>query len=598
MTDLEPIHEPVREYRDDLKERFRRNAAETFEELFRQSGVDAEANRNTVAVIRVLEKAVAAIREHLGRMRFLRVFCWLIGILGILTAVFWLLPHISRDLPDLQIPPLAAGIGVIVAVAAFLLIFRQLNRKIAESDQTLSEKECALADKMAEAWAQMEPLNRLFQWDTVTGIIMRTCPLFTFDKFFSAARMTELCKQFLWQDPDSGDESVLFCHSGALNGNPFVIGDKLFFYWGEKTYHGTLEISWQEWETYTDSNGKQRRRLVTKHQTLHASVTRPFPEYARQKFILYGNGAAPDLNFSREPSGLSRLGDGVWGRFRMRSAIKSLHRKTNNMKTSFTIMANEAFDATFGALDRDNEHQFRLLFTPLAQQEMLHVLRDRKQGFGDDFSFRKSHMINTVIPGHLSSADITAAPHLFRHYDLASSREFFNEYCNEFFRNLFFGFAPLLAIPLYQQNEADHDIFKTPDAEEACSWEREAIANTYGDAPFRHSDSVTRNILKTEARHNRDGSTTVEVTAHGFRSEPRMEYVSVYGGDGHWHDVPVPWDEYLPVSRSSPLVLREMSSAQADAKPAADRAKPFSGWDVAAENILYRRSIASFIPKN
>jgi len=600
MSDHEPIHEPVKAYRDDLKERFRRNAEDVFEELFRKSGVDEAANAKTSAEIRVLQNAVASVRSRLGRLRWGRVSCWIIGLLGVLTGIVWLLPFISADFSDLRIPPWAAGVGVAAAAAAFWLIFGCLNRKIAESDQILTEKEKELADKLEEAFAQLEPLNRLFQWDTVTRIVMKTCPLFTFDKYFSEARMGELRSRFQWQDTGSDDDSVLFCHSGALNGDPFVIGDKLHFRWGEKTYHGSLTISWQEWETYTDSSGKSKKRLVTKHETLHASVTKPFPEYDRKKFIVYGNGAAPDLNFSREPSKLSRLGDGLLDRHRMQSAINNLKKMDNDMKTSFQIMSNEVFDATFGALDRDNEHQFRLLFTVLAQQEMLNVLRDQEQGYGDDFCFRKRRMINTVIPGHLDGADITAAPRLFRHYDLAASRKFFNEYCCEFFRSVYFGFAPLLAIPLYQQNEADHDIFKDPEASEACFWERESAANAYGEDTFRHPRSVTRNILKTAACRNDDGTKTVEVTAYGFRSEPRTDHVSVRGGDGNWHDVPVHWDEYLPVDRTSRMVLRETESSQggvAGPKTAKDGREWFPAWEVASGDILYRKSLASFIPR-
>ena len=83
-------------------------------------------------------------------------------------------------------------------------------------------------------------------------------------------------------------------------------------------------------------------------------------------------------------------------------------------------------------------------------------------------------------------------------------------------------------------------------------WEHEAIANYYGDKCFSHPASVTKNILKTQCVSRDDaGLGTVEVTAAGFRGEERVDHVSVSGGDGRFHAVPVPWTEYLPVQKKS-----------------------------------------------
>ena len=51
------------------------------------------------------------------------------------------------------------------------------------------------------------------------------------------------------------------------------------------------------------------------------------------------------------------------------------------------------------------------------------------------------------------------------------------------------------------------------------------------------------------------------MTACGYRGEDRLDYVSVFGGDGEWHEVPVEWVEYLPVERTSPMTVAEGRSA-------------------------------------
>lgn len=89
-----------------------------------------------------------------------------------------------------------------------------------------------------------------------------------------------------------------FAHSGVLNGNPFVVARTLHHWMGTKTYENSIEISWTEQER--DHNG--RWQTVTRRQTLHASVTEPFPEYADRTIVIYGNEAAPNLSFGRSPS--------------------------------------------------------------------------------------------------------------------------------------------------------------------------------------------------------------------------------------------------------------------------------------------------------
>jgi len=122
-------------------------------------------------------------------------------------------------------------------------------------------------------------------------------------------------------------------------------------------------------------------------------------------------------------------------------------------------MSNREFDALFAAGDRDHEIQFRMLFTPLAQQEMGKLLKDKEIGFSDNFTFMKSQKINTVEPKHLVGADISAAPEMFHTYDLAATRAAFNTYHNKLFRDFYFSFAPLLSIPLYPQHRTAEDIY-------------------------------------------------------------------------------------------------------------------------------------------
>ncbi len=587
-NDSGAIHEPLKQYVSHFRDRFRQISADFLADAVKRSQVDAALNVKTVARIKALKKKIEKAESVLGFLRFLKGLLIFLAAAGILTGLLYVLPMFWNDFPDFRIPQEYAAAGAAVTVLALLLIFCVLNKKIAVRAAALEQHKAELAETLAEAWLQMEPLNCLFRWDTVIKLVMQACPLLSFDPYFSVSRMDDLCRNYGWTAEDP-NRSVLFCRSGSIKKNPFVMAEALFFYWDTKIYHGHLEISWTETESYTDAEGHRRTRKVRRYQTLTASVEKPYPAYERNVFTVFGHDAAPDLCFSREPGELSGLEDGFWNRRKIKSAVKALRKRSKDLNNSFTIMANEEFDALFHAVNRNHEQQFRLLFTPLAQQEMLALLRDRKHGYGDDFKFVKQGKINIIPAKHLYGLNLSADPDLFRNYDLAEIKRVFTEFSNEYFRALYFAFAPLFAIPLYQQERSAYAGYGTE--ETSSPWEHESLANYYGQAAFAHPDSVTENILKTKETGS-GGVRKVTVTAHGFAGYPRTDYVSVYGGDGRWHDVPVHWTEYLHVSRETPLMVTEHAGDEEQEKVRTLMRK----YNLSSSDILSRKNMLSFLP--
>lgn len=540
---IDDIHEPLQLYRESFKDTHAANTAAFFEELVRRSGVDEAANQATVRELCHLEQQLAQATSSNSLWRLLRwtAIASFVGTLGYayLHRGWWLI----------------AAAGLIFALALV-----KLNQLISNASERIKRLEQQRDDKRGEAWQQMAQLNRLHDWDTVARLLQQTVPRIAFDPYFTQGRLQELQEAFQWSGNFNDGRSIVFAHSGELNGNPFVVAQTLDHWMGTKTYEGSLQITWTE--EVRGSDGKLHTE--TRHETLYASLEHPFPEFGHRTFIIYGNEAAPDLSFSRSPSKLSGLDEGLLNSWKKRRAIKKLESVSRDIDKSFTVMANREFDALFGATDRDHEVQFRLLFTPLAQQEMLKLLKDSSTGYGDDFAFIKQRMVNIVEPAHMRQTDISADPRLFQHYELTHARKFFNDYHNDFFRSLFFGIAPLLAIPLYQQHRSHADIYKDTHASRSCFWEHEAIANFYGEQRFQHPECVTRSILKTRAQVRADGQQTVQVTASGYRSEERLTYVDVMGGDGHMHQVPVHWAEYFDVDRDSTMLVREQARPGVD----------------------------------
>jgi len=579
---IDDVHEPLDQYAAHFKTAHVNNTSDFFEDLVRQSGVDETANRETVHALRELEKRAAGAGTSNKWWRILRgatIAAAVLAALYVLSRYTW---------PWLTVP-----------VLVFAPAIHLLNRVINDSNAHLERLREACTAQRAVAWGQMAPLNRLYDWDIVARLMQATVPRIAFDPYFSNGRMDELRDGFGWSGNLGDAHSVAFSHSGVLNGNPFILARTLSHWMGSKTYRGSLNISWTE--QVRNAQGKWETR--TRHETLHASIERPFPEYENRTFIIYGNEAAPDLVFSRTPSKLSKLEDGLFDKWRKNRAIKKLEAKSRDVGEgkTFTVMANREFDALFDATDRNHEVQFRLLFTPLAQQEMLKLLKDNEAGYGDTFVFEKTQMINVVEPAHMRPTDISGDPANFHAYELAQARMFFNGYHNDFFRSFYFGIAPLLAIPLYQQHRPHADIYRGSHADKPCFWEHEAIANYHGEAAFRHPDCVTRSILKTTMQHEADGSQQVRVSASGYRKVGRIHHVTVRGGDGRSHSVPIHWDEYFEVSNSAAMLVKQTSSsahAAADDATASDHAAlppTFVQRGIDARDAVLRRSIMSAV---
>lgn len=573
---MDDVYEPLELYRASLKENHSRNVSDFFESLLRESGVDETVNAKLVEQIRELEKFIAEADSSNGWWKILRIVV-VIAAAGCLYM--GLTNHLSW---------LVGSAGLAAA------IFVNVNPRIKAVDERLRELNEQRAEKETLAWNQMEPLNRLYSWNIFAKLVQQTVPRIELDPFFTHGRLTNLRKSFGWSEKFNDPRSVVFAHSGLINGNPFILAQTVNHWIGSKTYHGSLRISWTE--RVRDSNG--RWNTVTRHQTLHASVEKPFPEYADESTLIYGNQAAPDLSFSREPSSLSKLDEGLISNWRKGRAIKKLEAKSRKLSEggNFTVMANREFDALFAATDRDHEVQFRLLFTPLAQQEMVKLLKDKDVGYGDDFAFQKAKMINIVEPSHLTGIDISADPQNFRFYELAHARTYFNEYHNELFKAFFFSFAPVLTIPLYQQHRPSEDIYAGILQEPSCYWEHEAIANYMGENNFEHPECITRNVLKTATKQASDGAQVVQVTAHGFRGLDRVDYVSVRGGDGRNHRVAVEWVEYIPVKRTSELLVCDPPSSETPVSApegASAWQAHFAERGILPHNAVIRRSIVS-----
>ena len=112
-------------------------------------------------------------------------------------------------------------------------------------------------------------------------------------------------------------------------------------------------------------------------------------------------------------------------------------------------MGNLEFDALFNALDRDNEVEFRVLFTPIAQKNMIELLKNEE--FGDDFSFIKHLKLNIIDNKKDWVLNIFRSHYRDFSYDII--KEKFFKLNTEYFDNFYRLFLPIFTIPVYHQHK-------------------------------------------------------------------------------------------------------------------------------------------------
>ncbi len=578
---VQDIYDPLTEYINVFRDRFRQVAGETFAHLAKEAKVDVEANRATCRQLYATEEALSSVSSRKGWWTALCVLLWI----GIGVGAVWAIATSQDASASVETwIYVAVGCGIVAALLLLLLLVHPKMKKLGEKRDELQKTASGLKE---EAWKQMEPLNRLYDWDVLTRMMVQTVPRLQFDPYFTTQRLADLKQVYGWDDAFNAKRSVIYSHSGLINGNPFVICRTRKMEMGSKTYTGYKTIYWTTRERGADG----KMHSVRHSQTLMATVTAPYPEYFEKTRLIYGNTAAPDLIFYRKKSGLADSENSISFKMKRRSLRKKARDLSNG---DFAMMTNEEFETIFDTSNRNNNQQFALLFTPLAQESMLKLLRDHEAGYGDDFDFDKDRMINTIIPDHLQSLDLDMNPSQYRNFDYDRAEKDFYETNASYFRAIYFALAPLLCVPMYQQIRSQKDIYGHDMQMHSAFWEHESLANFWGEDHFKHPSCVTHCILKTKQSGAGGDRSIVTVYAHGYRSEQRLTYVSVWGGDGRNHRVPVYWDEYLSVTGSGSIRMTEDNSRATDTATTQTQRLSHIYSILSQENLsLYRRHIAS-----
>jgi len=535
--------EPLKYYETEGKAKHEENVKAFLDGLIARSGLNVEENRATVKKYYTEKGTADKLSKKARRLKFLRVLLIITAIAGGLTAL--LTTGAYAESVGLGLGLTLGGIGLLVLSLA--LIFSKINPTLKQLNEIINTHLAKANEHYAAAEAQMAPLNALFdERDTVT-LLETTLPEINFEDTFSKEQEELFRKHYDFMDMVSDECSVTNLMSGSFQGNPFLFCRCLLHEMKTMTYHGSLVITWTE--TYRDSDGKTRTRRRT--QTLHASVTKPKPYYHHNTYLCYGNQAAPDLSFSRKPQVTAKMDEDDIEK-KVRKGEKKLKKQAAKALTkggNFQEMANTEFEVLFGANNRNNEVQFRLMYTPLAQNNTVDLITS-KTGYGDDFYFMKQQRFNMITTNHAQGWKMDTSPANYYSFDIDEAARRFTEFNNEYFKSVFFDFAPLLSVPAYLEEPCQS--LNKPDEYDANYpyYEHEVLANTLDRGLLAPQNATEEMIIKT-CLTGRDGITDkVQATAYSYFTVERVDHIPVHGGDGRTHLVPVPWVEYIPTQNT------------------------------------------------
>jgi len=539
-----PIFKPREMYERELKNQYHQEAVRYFDEMVKTSGINVEENRSLVKDYNKKLAHSKKTKDTLDNFKTLRTLVLALAIIFTIGAVVALVVGLTSS----YIGYILCALFIALAVLGYVLFGTILKKRMLEKKIAFSKSSSSAKRALTKCIKSAAPLNELMSWNMPQNVMEKATPLIDLDPYFTTERLSFMISEFGFKENSNPLHNVLGVTSGQIQGNPFLLVKARECQMRMKTYTGSIVIHWTT--THHDSNGHVH--IEHHSETLTAHVSHEAPVYEEGVTLYYASEVAPNLIYHRAPQN-APYDEKKRAKF-IKERIKKLEKKENKglkKANGFTRLGNDEFDALFFATDRNNEVEFRLLFTPLAQKNMLDLLTN-KEPFGDDFYIDKEGLITMVTSYHSQLFNYERAPSSFHGYDHDEMKEDFVSYCDQYICSLFFDLAPIISSPLYQMHKPRTYIYKDTYPSNITSFEQESIINKMEKTPFIPLDAdpslpVMRKVIHASKQGKAD---EVSILAQSYHTEPRVDYVPMFGGDGRSHDVPVHWIQYDEVSET------------------------------------------------
>ncbi|AJM71774.1 MAG1210 family protein [Mycoplasma yeatsii] len=505
-----------------------------FQEFTEQSEINIEKNRSQVKKINEAKHKLDRSNKVLKRVKIWSIINIIVIVVSTLIFAFfiWALTS-SQEMKNNEKPTaiICTVISSIIATAFLLIQVLWTRKKRKEIDSIVSNANKTFKKELKKGYDQTRNLISLISHGTKEKIFSETMPLIKFNRFLGQKALDNFKKKYkpinYYYDKEL---SCTALKSGSVYNNPFILSSSSKFVIEPKEYFGTLTISWQE---------TQGDKTVTKTQTLVASVVKPLPVRHDSSYLTFGIELAPNLNFTRTGAGLNQCSQKQKEKY-AKKIEKSLYKYAEK-NLNFSPLTNTKFEAYFGAFDRNDDREFRLLFTPLAQENLVRLIEDNKASFGDNFDMIKQNKSLSITSNELIEFEMNDIYPSIESYSYDEIKEHFIQTNKWYFLNMYSIFAPYFAIPTL--NSIDSENKKESVKTVLSKPEIEAQLSMLPSSLFEHKQVKTTSLLYVQSFDEK--TKIAQVVSKGYDIVQRVDFVPVWGRDGNLHSVPVPWDEYV-----------------------------------------------------
>ena len=220
----ESLLEPLKYYREELKDAFQQVTEEYFQQLVDQSKIDIDNNKVLIDKYTAVSENRDQSKTSYKRFGIIKKVDFVIGIGAIIYGVY----QFSQEYID--IAAVIVSILILVLCVGLYLYWIKPNSKSLE--EKLNDLDATLAKMRQEGYEMMAPLNNLFHSEMTSELLKKAIPFIHMDSNFNIERYEQLVKDYGFLEKGSVNHSTLDIASGDILGNPFVFLKRII-HWRE-----------------------------------------------------------------------------------------------------------------------------------------------------------------------------------------------------------------------------------------------------------------------------------------------------------------------------------------------------------------------------
>lgn len=519
------IDKPV-EYYKELQANFKENANKYFDNLLEECGIDLEKHIEIADECKESSDNLYSKRAKFKTYNCYRNWMSGFGAISLCLGVFFLLK--SKTTP-------AIFCFVLIPLFVFGTIYFYKKEKEAKIDEEIANEE--YKEKENESWNDAWKFNQMLSDKDFKNILRQTTDEIEIDDCYTAKRfdyLEDLTGFELYSS--NADRTYTNVISGSIASNPFGIIQCKTVEMRDETYTGSITASY----TVKTTDAQGRSKTETRTEIITASFVYPAPFYENECVVEYFNPACSNLKFKRKASYKKIKSEEALQNYtkNKEKALSEMAEKALAEGKNFTPLADTEFEIMFNALNRNDEKEFRMMFTPLAIQNYKSLFINSP--YGDDFSFLKYKTQNIIASSHSAKFDYDFSPSQIYSHDVRETREKFLERNLLLLQNIYFALAPIASIPIYLQTKVKQ--YDVEAKSNISPYEQEVIANSF-DLNLISKLSEEEVIVKINKTYVKGDVDIVSFNVYGFQKVPKTTYVTGYGESGS-HSVPVHYYEY------------------------------------------------------